>query len=653
MAMIRNDNEAAAEAQRSAEDGALTPDIPPNGMTVLARRYLIRDEHNRVLESPVDLLRRVARFIAEGDLAYGKSPAEVDALAGQFYAMMARLEFLPNSPTLMNAGRPLGQLSACFVLPVADSMESIFETLKHTALIHQSGGGTGFNFSHLRPKGDVVRSTMGVSSGPVSFMEVYNAATEAIKQGGTRRGANMGILQIDHPDIEEFISAKDDLRKVTNFNISVTVTDAFMQAVAEDADFPLRHPNSEQVIKTVRARELFNRIIDSAWRTGEPGLVFIDRLNADNPTPALGRIESTNPCGEVPLLAYEACNLGSINLGRMLTADHRLDWDKLAETVTLATHFLDNVITQNRFPIPEIQRMVEANRKIGLGVMGWADCLLALGVPYNSEEAILLGREVMAWIDFHSKLASVELAKVRGAFPAFPESRYAIGHWLVKKHGARPTPRLTHKSWQQLSDTIQQHGLRNATTTCVAPTGTISIIAGASGGIEPVFALAFTRNVMDNTHMLEVHPRFLAWLEANGLNQSELLEQVAKQGSLSGLSQIPDEIRRLFVTSFDIEPVWHVRMQAAFQEFTDNGVSKTINFPQDATREAIAETYQLAFQSGIKGITVYRNNSRLDQPMSLETRLPASASEPSAAQEEDELTDLESVQRPIRCIECD
>ena len=638
-------------------NGVLTPAIPPNGMTVLARRYLIRDEHERVLETPADLLRRVARFIAEGDLAYGKTPAEVDALAEQFYMLMAKLEFLPNSPTLMNAGRPLGQLSACFVLPVDDSMESIFETLKHTALIHQSGGGTGFNFTHLRPKGDVVRSTMGVSSGPVSFMEVYNAATEAIKQGGTRRGANMGILQIDHPDIEEFISAKDDLRKVTNFNISVTVTDAFMQAVADDADFSLRHPNSGKTVKTVKARKLFDQIIDSAWRTGEPGLVFIDRLNADNPTPQLGRIESTNPCGEVPLLAYEACNLGSINLGRMLTPENRLDWDKLADTIRLATHFLDNVITQNRFPIPQIQEMVEANRKIGLGVMGWADCLLALGVPYNSEEAIVLGREVAAWIDYHSKLASIELAQQRGVFPAFAESRYASGDWLVEKHGSKPTQRLTHKSWQMLSDSIQKHGLRNATTTCVAPTGTISIIAGASGGIEPVFALAFTRNVMDNTRMLEVHPQFLAWLAANNLNSEPLLEQVAVQGSLKGLERIPEDIQRLFVTSFDIEPVWHVRMQAAFQEFTDNGVSKTINFPQDATREAIAETYRLAFQSGIKGITVYRNNSRLDQPMSLESK-PVTQSETAninvSESENAENAETQGASPSfIRCVDCD
>jgi ribonucleoside-diphosphate reductase alpha chain len=623
----------------------LTPAIPPNGMTVLEKRYLIRDEQGQVKETPADLFHRVARFIAEGDFAYGKAEPEVEALAEQFYTLLARLEFLPNSPTLMNAGRPLGQLSACFVLPVEDSMESIFETLKHTALIHQSGGGTGFSFSKLRPQGDVVRSTMGVSSGPVSFMEVYNAATEAIKQGGTRRGANMGILQIDHPDIESFISAKDDLRKVTNFNISVTVTDAFMRAVQEDGPFTLKHPNSKKSTKTVKARALFNQIVDSAWRTGEPGLVFVDRVNRDNPTPALGPIESTNPCGEVPLLPYEACNLGSINLGKMLTPDHRLDWDKLRDTVYLTVHFLDNVITQNRFPLSQIKNMVEGNRKIGLGVMGWADALLALGIPYDSEEAIALGRDVAAWIDYHSKIASIELAKTRGAFPNFAESRYASGTWLTERHQKHASRQISMEQWAQLDKEIQKHGLRNATTTCIAPTGTISIIAGASGGIEPVFAWVFTRNVMDNTRMVEVHPQFSAWLKAQNLDkveEAELLEQVAERGSIQGLSQIPPEIRRLFVTSFDIAPEWHVRMQAAFQDFTDNGVSKTINFPQDASRDAIAKTYHLAFELGIKGITVYRNNSRKDQPMALESTTQPRQSEADA-----------SVKPPIYCVECD
>lgn len=624
----------------------LAPDIPANGMTVLERRYLIRNDRGEVQETPAQLFQRVARFIAEGDFAHGKNETDVEALAGQFYGMLARLEFLPNSPTLMNAGRPLGQLSACFVLPVQDSMESIFETLKHTALIHQSGGGTGFSFSNLRPKGDVVRSTMGVSSGPVSFMEVYNAATEAIKQGGTRRGANMGILRIDHPDIESFISAKDDLRKVTNFNISVTVTDAFMQAVKEDTDFGLIHPNSKKVVKTVKARKLFNQIVDCAWRTGEPGMVFVDRVNRDNPTPAVGQIESTNPCGEVPLLPYEACNLGSINLGKMLDSENRLDWDKLTETVTLATRFLDNVVTQNRFPITQIKDMVEGNRKIGLGVMGWADALLAMGIPYDSEDAVMLGREVAAWIDYHSKLASIELAKERGSFPNFPDSRYATEDFNCARHCNHPSQRITHKSWQYLDDQIHEHGLRNATTTCIAPTGTISIIAGASGGIEPVFALAFTRNVMDNTRMPELHPQFEAWLKESGLESEAIMHRVAQAGGVQDIGEIPAEVRRRFVTSFDISPEWHVRMQAGFQEFTDNGVSKTINFPEQASREDVAATYHLAYELGIKGITVYRNNSRQDQPMALEN---VEQSTDAPADEEVQIKERNGIQ----CVECD
>ncbi len=614
-------------------------------MKVLERRYLARDAQGNLLETPRDLFWRVARFIAAADAQYGKSPQEVAALAHQFYELMATRQFLPNSPTLMNADRPLGQLSACFVLPIEDTMVSIFETLKDTALIHQSGGGTGFSFSKLRPKGDVVRSTMGVSSGPVSFMEVYNAATEAIKQGGTRRGANMGVLRIDHPDIEEFISAKDDLRKVTNFNISVTVTEDFMQAVASNSMFELRHPNTGEVVKKLPARQLFDQIVDCAWRTGEPGLLFVDHMNEANPTPQLGPIEATNPCGEVPLLPYEACNLGSINLGQMLNEEEGyLDWDKLAETVTIAVHFLDNVITQNKYPLPEIQTMVEGNRKIGLGVMGWADCLLAMGIPYDTDEAIQFGREVAAWIDYHAKLASVELAKERGSFPNYPESRYATKDWLSHRHADRLTTKITQKGWRYLDGLIHQHGLRNATTTCMAPTGTISIIAGSSGGIEPLFALVFTRNIMDNTRMLEVNPLFEQVAKAQGFYSEELMEQVARQGSLQNILAVPEAVRRLFVTSFDIAPEWHVRMQAAFQEFTDNGVSKTINFPEEASREEVAQTYQLAYELGVKGITVYRNNSRSDQPMSLEGR--------EQGQAMDLASDGEVTTSPLHCPEC-
>lgn len=627
----------------SGKETRTQPTLTENAVKVLERRYLAKDTAGSLLETPAELFWRVARFIAGGDKAYGKTDTGADELAERFYEIMARLEFLPNSPTLMNADRPLGQLSACFVLPVEDSLDSIFETLKEAALIHQSGGGTGFSFSRLRPKGDIVRSTMGVSSGPVSFMEVYNAATEAIKQGGTRRGANMGVLSIDHPDVLAFIHAKSDLRKVTNFNISVTVTDAFMRGVDQGTDFNLRHPGSGETVQTLPAGKLFGAIVESAWQTGEPGVIFIDAINRDNPTPAVGRIESTNPCGEVPLLPYEACNLGSINLGKMIATDPKSgkpvpDWEKLKETVYLAVHFLDNVITQNRYPIPPIQAAVDGNRKIGLGVMGWADMLITLGIPYDTDEAVQLGREIMAWIDYHGKVKSVALAKERGAFPNFAESRYAEPGWLSGRRNHNLTTRITQKGWQKLEKNILEHGLRNATTTCIAPTGTISIIAGASGGIEPVFALAFTRNVMDNTRMPEVQPQFKRIAEEHGLNQPALLEKITATGSLQGIVEIPEPIRRLFVTSFDIAPDWHVRMQAAFQDYTDNGVSKTINFPESATAEDVARAYHLAYDLGVKGITVYRNNSRQDQPMLLENHME---SRPGQATP------------PVYCIDCD
>ncbi|MEB3286961.1 MAG: adenosylcobalamin-dependent ribonucleoside-diphosphate reductase [Vampirovibrionales bacterium] len=627
------------------------PVLSDNALAVLERRYLVKDIDGHLLEAPEALFRRVADFIAEGDKSYGASEQEIQALSDKFYALMSKLEFLPNSPTLMNAGRPLAQLSACFVLPIDDTMGSIFETLKHTALIHQSGGGTGFSFSKLRPAGDIVKSSMGVSSGPVSFMEVYNAATEAIKQGGTRRGANMAVLSIDHPDIEQFITAKNDLRKVTNFNISVTITDEFMEALAHDADFSLRHPGSGQITKILPARQLFDKIVDSAWKTGEPGMIFVDEINRQNPTPEVGMIESTNPCGEVPLLPYEACNLGSINLGKMLIQDAAagrtiLDWDKLAETVRLGVHFLENVIVQNKFPIPEIEAMVHANRKIGLGVMGWADALLALGIPYDTDEAVQLGREVAAWIDYHSKLASVELAKARGAFPNFKASRYADADWLVPRHQKHLTAKITQAGWKTLAESIAIHGLRHATTTCIAPTGTISIIANASGGIEPVFAFVFTRNIMDNTRLLESHPYFESALRAeiSALKisdvQDEILKRVATSGGVQEIVEISEEFRRLFVTSFDIAPEWHVKMQAAWQEFSDNGVSKTINFSESATRQEVASAYHLAYKLGIKGITIYRNNSRADQPMALSEE----NSQPLNALNED--------WSPV-CLECD
>lgn len=621
------------------------PVLTENAQAVLARRYLVKDTEGNVTETPADLFYRVARYIAAGDSKYGHSQEDVDVLTERFYTMLSSLDFLPNSPTLMNADRPLGQLSACFVLPVEDSLDSIFETLKDAALIHQSGGGTGFSFSNLRPTGDVVNSTMGVSSGPVSFMEVYNAATEAIKQGGTRRGANMGILRVDHPDIESFINAKNDLRKVTNFNISIAVTDDFMTAVQNKTSFDLIHPATGEAVKTVDAASIFNQIVQSAWQTGEPGMIFVDEINRKNPTPQLGLMESTNPCGEVPLLAYEACNLGSINLSNMVAQNSTdIDWDKLKETVMLSMRFLDNVITQNKYPIEKIKAVVDGNRKIGLGVMGWADCLLKLGVPYDSPESLVLAESVMSFIDYHSKLASVELAKNRGAFSNFDESIYANGTYLSELHQSDKSQRVSYADWQSLDEAIKTYGLRNATTTCIAPTGTISIIAGVSGGIEPVFAFVFTRNVMDNTKLPEVHPLFLIEANANGFNQSEILMQITEAGSLQGVDEIPDSVKHLFVTSFDISPDNHVAMQAVFQKYTDNAVSKTINFPESASVEDVKKTYLSAYELGVKGITVYRNNSRQDQPMLLEKK---------ETHTDDQGVENHLPQSAVVCIDCD
>jgi ribonucleoside-diphosphate reductase alpha chain len=523
----------------------------------------------------------------------------------------------------MNAGKASGQLSACFVLPVEDSLEGIFETLKHAALIHQSGGGTGFSFSRLRPHGDFLNHTSGVTSGPVSFMEVYNAATEAIKQGGTRRGANMGILRIDHPDIEAFIAIKNDLSRLTNFNISVAVTDAFMDAVKTDGNFDLIHPKTRKIVKQVSARALMSRIVACAWQTGEPGLIFIDRINAENVTPGVGAMEATNPCGEVPLLPYEACNLGSINLGRfVVTASDgqaHLDWEGFRKAIMLGVHFLENVIVQNTFPLKQIQEMVEGNRKIGLGLMGWADTLMALDIPYNSAEAIALAEDVMAFMCYHSKLASLALAKDRGRFPFFHQSVYAKGTWFFEKFAHDPAGGITAEQWRALDQAVAEYGLRHATTLCLAPTGTISIIAGASGGIEPLYSLVFKRHVLDGTELLEVHPGFEAALKAHGLYRDEILEQAGQEGTIKNMSQLPQRLRQVYVTAHDISPSWHVEMQAAFQRYSDNAVSKTINFPESATMEQISETYQLAFELGLKGITVYRNNSRQFQPMSLKT----------------------------------
>jgi len=565
--------------------GIEEPKLTVNALEVLRKRYLLRDEKGNIRETPAQTFMRVAKAIAKVDGRYGGNPKESEKI---FYEMMARSEFLPNSPTLFNAGTELGQLSACFVLPVEDSLESIFTAVKNMALIEKSGGGVGFDFSKLRPKGDIVKSTKGVASGPVSFMRVFDSATEVIKAGGKRRGAMMGVLRADHSDVIEFITSKQEPGVLSNFNISVAVTDDFMKTLEEDGEYWLINPRNKEKVRKLKVKDVWNLMAKSAWESGDPGVIFLDEINRHNPTPEIGRIETTNPCAEQPLLPYESCNLGSVNLSRMVE-NGKTNWNKLRETVRNAVHFLDNVIDANRFPLKEIEEMTKANRKIGLGVMGFADMLIKLGIPYDSEEALKLAEKLMQFFTEEAREKSVELGEERGSFPNFDKS-----------------------VWKD-----KYHGMRNATITTIAPTGSISIIAGCSSGIEPLFAISFMRNVLDGSRLFEINPLFEMTAKERGFYSAELLEEIARTGSVQGIEGVPEDAKRVFVTALDIQPEWHVRMQAAFQKYTDNAVSKTVNLPQDATAEDVEKVFWLAYRLKCKGITVYRYGSKPEQVLNI------------------------------------
>ena len=555
-----------------------------NAIKILQRRYLRRDSEGNVVETPSQMFRRVARTVASIDQKHGEGPG-APLMEERFYRMMVDLEFLPNTPTLMNAGTSLGQLSACFVIPIEDSLESIFDAVKATAIIHKTGGGTGFAFSRLRPQGDVVKTTGGVASGPISFMKIFDATTEEIKQGGKRRGANMGVLSVRHPDVVDFVTAKSRTNILQNFNLSVAVDDRFMKAAETGRNVDLVNPRNDKTVKSVSARDLFSLIVTKAWETGDPGLLFIDEINRGNPTPKLGRIEATNPCGEVPLLPYESCNLGSINLAKIVI-EGRIDWKRLKKLVQDAVHFLDNIIEANKYSLKPIERITKGNRKIGLGVMGFAEALIMLGIRYDSERAVGAAREIMRFIGRTSHDASEALAEKRGSFPNFAGS-------VWEKRGFSR--------------------MRNATTTAIAPTGTISIIAGCSSGIEPLFAISFVRDVMEGTRLLEVNPLFEETARKRGFYSTQLMMKIAQRGSVREIEEVPQDVRNLFVTALDIAPEWHVRIQAAFQEFTDNAVSKTINIPHEASPEKVRESFLLAWKLKCKGVTVYRYGSKPQQ----------------------------------------
>jgi len=575
--------------------------LSDNALTVLTRRYLKKDVNGNVIESPEQMFRRVAHHIAMAEKKYSDA-APVDKVEDTFYRMMTEFRFLPNSPTLMNAGRRLGQLAACFVLPVEDSMEGIFNSLKNAALIHKSGGGTGFSFSRLRPKKSRVGTTGGIASGPISFMKIFNTATEQVKQGGTRRGANMGILRVDHPDIMEFVTCKNNSKELNNFNISVAVTDAFMEAVSEGRNYDLIDPRDNRKVAEASSREVYEAIVKQAWENGDPGVIFIDRINKNNPTPELGEIESTNPCGEQPLLPLEACNLGSINLAKYVIesqADPAIDYEGLKDLIWWSVRFLDNTIDMSKYPLSEIDEMVKGNRKIGLGVMGFADMLYQLKIPYNSEKALEIAEEVMSFVQKESHEASRYLTEERGVFSNFEKSIFQ------GKEECR---------------------YRNATTTTIAPTGTLSIIAGCSSGIEPLFALSFVRRVMDNDELLEVNPYFETVAKERGFYSHELMDRIAKKGSIRDVNEIPEDVREIFVTAHDVNPEWHIRMQAAFQKHTDNAVSKTVNLPMDATIDDVSKVYNLAYKLGCKGVTIYRDGSKENQVLSFDDKKKKTAS---------------------------